>query len=82
MATTTAYPMAKAKRFFARRVRQLRTDAGLSQQKVADLAGLSVSAVRMFEYGTREPTFATLVKLAGALGVELSAFAPPKGTKK
>jgi len=59
---------------FAGRLKALRAAAGLSQSALAERAGLSVSAVRQFEYGRREPAFGTLVKLAKGLGVSLAAF--------
>ena len=59
---------------FAERLKALCAAAGLSQPALAERAGLSVSAVRQFEYGRREPAFGTLVKLAKGLGVSLAAF--------
>jgi transcriptional regulator with XRE-family HTH domain len=56
---------------FAERLKKLSAEAGLSQP---EFAGLGVSSVRPFEYGLREPTYGTLVKLARGLGVLLSAF--------
>lgn len=61
---------------FAGRLRELRAKAQLSQPGLAKRAGLSVSAVRQFEYGTREPSFGSLVKLALGLGVPLDDFHP------
>jgi transcriptional regulator with XRE-family HTH domain len=69
---------------------QLRTAAGLSQPVLAERAGIGVSTLRQFEYGMREPTFGTLVRLARALGVSLAEFddaatdqaAGPTGTPK
>jgi transcriptional regulator with XRE-family HTH domain len=69
--------MAKALGFFAARLRELRSAAALSQTVLAERAGLSVSTVRQFEYGLREPTYGTLVKLADGLDVSLEAFRPP-----
>jgi transcriptional regulator with XRE-family HTH domain len=74
--------MAKARGFFADTLRALRRAAGLSQPALAERAELSVSAVRLFEYGRREPTYATLVKLAEALDVSLAAFQPPAKPKR
>jgi transcriptional regulator with XRE-family HTH domain len=54
---------------FAERLRQLRKQAGLSQVVLAKKAGVSVSAVRQFETGHREPNYRTLLKLAHGLGV-------------
>jgi len=59
---------------FAGRLKALRVGAGMTQPGLADRAGVSVSAIRQFEYGLREPAFGTLVKLAEALGVSLDAF--------
>jgi transcriptional regulator with XRE-family HTH domain len=63
--------------YFAERLKSLRAGAGLSQTDLAERAGLGVSTLRHFEYGLKEPTFATLVKLARGLGVSLAAFDPP-----
>jgi transcriptional regulator with XRE-family HTH domain len=71
------------KGFFAVRLRELRDQAGLSQTVLADKSGVPVGTIRYFEYGLREPTYETLVKLADGLGVSLAAFDPPaKPTRK
>jgi transcriptional regulator with XRE-family HTH domain len=62
------------KGFFAERLKALREENGLSQPALAERAGIGVSTLRQFEYGRREPTYGTLVKLASGLGVSLSAF--------
>lgn len=74
--------MPTEKGFFAIRLCQLRHSAGLTQSALATKAGLSIDAVRQFEYGRREPAFATLVKLAAGLGVSLSAFDQPEEPAK
>jgi transcriptional regulator with XRE-family HTH domain len=66
--------MVRPKRFFALRFRELRRAAGLSQASLAAKAGVPVATIREFEYGRREPTYGTLVKLAHGLGVSLAAF--------
>jgi transcriptional regulator with XRE-family HTH domain len=68
--------MPEKKGFFAERLKALRDEAGLSQPQLADRSGVGVSTIRQFEYGRREPTYGTLVKLAGGLGVSLAAFEP------
>ena len=45
---------------------------GISQEKLARLAGLSRSALTMIESGKRNPTLFVCHALAGALGVPLS----------
>lgn len=67
------------KRFFARQIKTLRLTAGLSQPDLARRCEVGLSTVRQFEYGQREPTFGTLVKLARGLGVSLAAFDAPDG---
>ena len=73
--------MAREKSFFANRLKQLRQQAGLTQEQLAYRSGLSGAAIRHLEQGLREPTYATLLKLADALGVSLAAF-EPEGRKK
>lgn len=74
--------MAK-KGFFARRLKELRNQAGLSQPELAERCGLAVSTIRQFEYELREPNYGSLVKLAQGLGVSLSAFdQPPEKPKR
>jgi transcriptional regulator with XRE-family HTH domain len=67
---------------FAERLRALRREAGLSQPALAARSGVGLSTLRQYEYGLREPTYGTLVKLAGGLGVSLAAFDPPAGGRK
>lgn len=66
------------KGFFADRLRELRTQAGLTQKELSELSGLGISTIRQFEYGLREPVFRTLVRLTRALGVTLAAFERPE----
>lgn len=74
--------MSTEKGFFALRLKELREKAGLSQERLAEAAGLGSSTVRQFEYGMREPTFDTLLKLCAGLGVTLSAFEPEPPEEK
>ena len=53
-------------------VRQLRGRRGMSQEDVALDAGLHRAYVGDVERGERNPTFANLDRLSGALGVDLS----------
>ena len=63
-------PMATELPPIAQRLRELRADAGLSQQALAVAAGLSVSIVAQLERGaTANPRISTLLALAKALGV-------------
>jgi HTH-type transcriptional regulator/antitoxin HipB len=74
--------MAAKQSFFAKRLKMLRQQAGLTQNQLALRAGLNLSTIRHFEQGLREPTYATLVKLCQALGVSLAAFEPEEQKRK
>jgi transcriptional regulator with XRE-family HTH domain len=59
---------------FAGRLKEMREQARLTQQELADRAGLSKAGIADLEQGRREPSWSTAVALAGALGVEVAAF--------
>ncbi len=58
----------------AQAVRSTRTARGLSLDQLAARAGLSKGAVVAVESGSGNPNLATLVRLADALGVSVSAL--------
>jgi len=56
----------------AKKLKELRKQAGLSQQKLAEKAGLSYNAITKLEQGAaKQPTIQTVIKLADAFGVSL-----------
>jgi transcriptional regulator with XRE-family HTH domain len=55
-------------------VRRLRTTAGLSQEQLADRMATDLTQVGGIERGVRNPSYATLVRLAQALGTPVSAI--------
>jgi transcriptional regulator with XRE-family HTH domain len=55
-------------------LRELRTKAGLTQQQLAEKAGIPLSSLRGHEQGQRIPSWASVVKLARALGVSTDTF--------
>lgn len=55
---------------FGVRLRRLRKERGLSQQQLAEAAGINLAFVSRLETGSRFPSHETNVALAHALGVE------------
>ena len=51
------------------KLKELRTNRGLSQKELAEIVGVSNSTISMYEMGQREPDFATVVKFADFFGV-------------
>ncbi|WP_215226616.1 DUF4870 domain-containing protein [Echinicola shivajiensis] len=59
-----------AKETIAQKVRTLRTSKGISQELLADEAGLSLRTIQRIENGDSKPSGATCAKLAEALKVD------------
>jgi transcriptional regulator with XRE-family HTH domain len=59
---------------FAARLRELRTAAELTQQELADRAGMHRQSLTKLERAEREPSWGTVQALARALGVDCTAF--------
>ena len=59
------------------RVRQVRTEAGLSGVKLAAAAGISQPFLSQLESGQSSVAIATLYRIANALGVQPSDLLPP-----
>ena len=51
------------------RIKQQRKLAGLTQEKLAEMAGISLSFLGHIEHGTRKASIDTLVKLCNALKI-------------
>lgn len=62
-------------------VQEIRRAARLTQAELARRAGTGQSAISAYESGGREPTLATLLRLADAAGVELDVGLRPRGTR-
>ena len=60
--------------WFAQRLKELREASGMTQQALADLAGLKLGGIRDLEQGRNKPTWETVLALASALGVSCVVF--------
>jgi transcriptional regulator with XRE-family HTH domain len=68
--------------YFAQRLIVLRNRAGLTQAELAERADLHKLTVAQLEQGTREPSWATILSLASALGVRCTDFEVSEAEKK
>lgn len=57
---------------FGQRVRSLRIEGGLTQEQLAERAGISVDFLSLIERGRNSPSFENLDELAGALEVSVA----------
>jgi transcriptional regulator with XRE-family HTH domain len=57
---------------FGNRVRLLRSNDGLTQEQLAERAGISVDFLSLIERGKNSPSFDNLEDLADALGVTVA----------
>jgi len=57
-----------------RRIKQVRTDRGLTQGALAQRAGLARGYLNRVESGRSDPSLCTLIKLARALKVTVGAL--------
>lgn len=61
---------------FGRQLRSIRTEKGISQEKLADLAGLHRTYVSSVERGSRNISLENIERLAIALDVTLKDLMP------
>ena len=62
------------KQLVGQRIRELRTQKGLSLRALAELSSLSTNAISLIERGDNSPTVSSLHNLATALAVPITAF--------
>jgi transcriptional regulator with XRE-family HTH domain len=70
---------------FGDRVRLVRKDLGLSQEELADKAGLHRTYIGMIERGEKNITLTNIEKISKALGIDISDLLKTKnesGTRK
>jgi transcriptional regulator with XRE-family HTH domain len=59
---------------FGQRLREVRTEQGLSQDDLGRRTGLHATVIGRLEYGVREPRLKTILRLADGLGVPTGAL--------
>jgi transcriptional regulator with XRE-family HTH domain len=69
--------MARTDELVRARLRALRLERGLSQEEVAERAGMAASTLSRLESGSRRLALDHLTPLAGALGVEVGDLLAP-----
>jgi transcriptional regulator with XRE-family HTH domain len=67
---------------FGNKLKEVRTKAGVSQEKLAELAGLHRTYVSTVERGLRNISLENIEKLAEALGVEIAELMPLRKAKR
>jgi putative transcriptional regulator len=67
---------------FAKRLKELREAAGLTQKELAEKATVGQRTVSHLEQGAQTPSWATVMKLAEALGIDSTAFLQPPKTRR
>lgn len=55
---------------FGKRLKELRAERSLTQEKLAELVGIEPASIGMIEIGKRAPSFKTLQKIAEALDIQ------------
>lgn len=63
-------------------MREIRTDAGITQGQLAERADVVASTVTSVEGGSRIPSVMSLIKISSALGVEMEEILPTHATIK
>jgi transcriptional regulator with XRE-family HTH domain len=59
---------------FGKRLVELRTQNGMTQERLAEAANISADFISLIERGIRAPSFVTLERLSKALGVPVNEF--------
>ena len=55
-------------------LQKARQEAGLSQEALAELAGLDRSYISLLEQGKRQPSIRVLFQLSDAMGISATSF--------
>ena len=74
MPRTRDHERKKAESVFGARMREIRKRKGLTLMGLAGLLGMKHQALSMIELGQTQPTWPTVLSIAGALDVRIDAF--------
>jgi len=69
----------RIKKDFGRNIRSLRRQKGLTQEKMAELAGINPKYLGEIERGIKNPTALVVQRLASALGVPVCEILSKEG---
>ncbi len=64
--------------FFGKKLKELRLENGLSQQKLANELGFCNQTISFWETGSREPDFDTLLKIANYFEISVGELLQDK----
>ncbi len=67
---------------FSSRLKELRKESGLSQQKLADMLGITKSSINMYERGEREPRMDGLEQMSDFFDVDIDYLVGKSSVKK
>jgi transcriptional regulator with XRE-family HTH domain len=79
---STAVPNSEGQVNVGKRVRQLRTEAGLSIRALAEASGLNVNTLSLIENNKSSPSVSTLQQLASSLSIPLTSFFEAGGPER
>jgi transcriptional regulator with XRE-family HTH domain len=65
---------------FGHRLRKIRERAGISQERLAELAGLHRTYISTVERGLRNISLVNIERVAAALGVEMAKLMPARAS--
>lgn len=68
--------MVEVRKQFGNHLRKLRQNRGLTQEQLADKAGMHFTYIGQIERGVRNPSLINLHKLAKALGIKGGELLP------
>lgn len=69
--------MASILKLFGKRLKKFRKTKGLTQEQLAEKAGLHHTFIGAVERGSKNPSLESIAKIAEALGISLRELFPP-----